>query len=61
MENEFGMTGALVGVAIIIVGFILVVFFKETQESKKDKLNKIKLDELCQKEIDKIKKRKKQV
>ena len=35
MENEFGMTGALVGVAIIVVGFILVVVLKETQESKK--------------------------
>ena len=44
MENEFGMTGALVGFAIIVVGFILVVFFEEIQE--KEKLAKIKLEEL---------------
>ncbi len=58
MENEYGMVGALVGVAIAIVGFILVVFFEEIQKSKKDKLNKIKLDEFYQKEIDEIKKEK---
>ena len=58
MENEFGMTGALVGVAIIVVGFILVVvlgkiFHEEIQEREKEKLAKIKLEE-----IDKIKKEK---
>lgn len=58
MENEHGMVGALVGVTIIIVGFILVVFFGEIQEREKEKLAKIKLDELYQKEIDKIKKEK---
>ena len=47
MENEFGMIGTLVGATIIIVGFILVVFL---QEREKEKLDKIKLDELCQKE-----------
>ena len=49
MENEFGMIGVLVGVAIIvvaIVGLTLVVLFEEIQKSKKDKLNKIKLEEI---------------
>ena len=51
MENEFGMTGALVGVAIIVVGFILVVvlgkiFHEEIQEREKEKLAKIKLEEI---------------
>lgn len=63
MENVYGMTGALVGVAIIVVGFILVVvlgkiFHEEIQERQKEKLAKIKLDEFYQKEIDKIKKEK---
>ena len=63
MENEFGMTGALVGVAIIVVGFILVVvlgkiFHEEIQEREKEKLAKIKLDEFYQKEINEIKKEK---
>ena len=52
MENEYGMIGALVGVAIIVVGFILVVFFREIQEREKEKLAKIKL------EIDEVKKEK---
>lgn len=51
MENEFGMIGALVGVAII-VGFILVVFL---QEREKEKLDKVKLDEFYQKKIDEVK------
>ena len=60
MENEYGMIGALVGVAIIIVGFVLVVvlgkiFHGEIQERQKDKLNKIKLDEFYQKKIDEVK------
>ena len=37
MENEFGMIGALVGVAIIVVGFILVVFLEDIQEREKEK------------------------
>ena len=52
MGNEFGMIGALVGVAIIIVGFILVVFL---QEREKEKLDKVKLDEFYQKKIDEVK------
>ena len=57
MENEFGMTGALVGVAIIVVGFILVVVLGKIfhEERQKDKLNKIKLDEFYQKKIDEVK------
>lgn len=58
MENEYGMIGALVGVTIIVVGFILVVFLGERQEREKEKLAKIKLDEFYQKEINKIKKEK---
>ena len=46
MENEYGMVGALVGVAIIVVGFILVVvlgkiFHEEIQERQKE-IDKIK-------------------
>ena len=52
MENEYGMIGALVGVAIIVVGFILVVFLGDIQEREKEKLAKIKL------EIDEVKKEK---
>ena len=52
MENEFGMTAALVGVTVIIVGFILVVFL---QEREKEKLDKVKLDEFYQKKIDEVK------
>ena len=53
MENEYGMIGALVGVAIIVVGFILVVFLGKIfhEERQKDKLNKIKLDEFYQKKL----------
>ena len=58
MENEYGMIGALVGVTIIVVGFILVVFLGERQEREKEKLAKIKLDEFYQKEINEIKKEK---
>ena len=58
MENEYGMIGALVGVTIIVVGFILVVFLGERQEREKEKLAKIKLDEFYQKEINEIKKKK---
>ena len=46
MENEYGMIGALVGVTIIVVGFILVVFLGERQEKEKEKLAKIKLEEI---------------
>ena len=62
MENEFGMTGALVGVAIIVVGFILVVvlgkiFLIERQEREKSK-HDIKEDILlpldCNKEKERI-------
>ncbi len=52
MENEFGITAALVGVTVIIVGFILVVFL---QEREKEKLDKVKLDEFYQKKIDEVK------
>ena len=45
MENEYGMVGALVGATAIIVGLILVVFFKERRERKKEKLDKVKLEE----------------
>ena len=58
MENEYGMIGALVGVTIIVVGFILVVFLGERQKREKEKLAKIKLDEFYQKEINEIKKEK---
>ena len=63
MENEFGMTGALVGVAIIVVGFILLVvvlgkiFLIERQEREKSK-HDIKEDILlpldCNKEKERI-------
>ena len=52
MENEFGITAALVGVTVIIVGFILVVFL---QEREKEKLDKVKLDEFYQKKINEVK------
>ena len=45
MENEYGMIGTLVGATAIIVGLILVVFFKERRERKKEKLDKVKLEE----------------
>ncbi len=50
MENEYGMIGALVGAAIIVVGFILVVLLgkillRERQEREKEKLDKVKLEE----------------
>ena len=45
MENEFGMIGALVGAAII-VGLILVMFLRDIQERKKEKLDKVKLEEI---------------
>ena len=49
MENEFRTVGALIGVAIVVVSFILVVLLgkillKERQEREKEKLAKIKLD-----------------
>ena len=49
MENEFRTVGALTGVAIVVVSFILVVLLgkillKERQEREKEKLAKIKLD-----------------
>ena len=71
MENEFGITAALVGVAsIIVLSFISVVFFREIKEREKEELAKIKackveldelyheLDELHQEKIDKTKKEK---
>ena len=45
MENEYGMIGTLVGATAIIVGLILVVFFKERRERKKEKLDKVKPEE----------------
>ena len=53
MENEYGMVGALVGVAIIVVGFILVVFLRDIQE-RTASLNAIKKRE--KEKLDKIKK-----
>ena len=46
MENEFGMIGTLIGATIIVVGLILVMFLRDTQERKKEKLDKVKLEEI---------------
>ena len=67
MENEYGMFGALVGVTIAIIGFILVVFLRDIQERtaslnaikkrEKEKLDKIKeLSEMYQERILELKK-----
>ena len=39
MENEHGVTETLFRVIIIVVGFILVGLFIETQERKKRKIS----------------------
>ena len=61
MENEFRTFGALIGVAIVVVSFILVVLLgkillKERQEREKEKLAKIKLDKQYRERILELKK-----
>lgn len=55
MENEFVVIGTLVGVAIIVLGIILVVFLKDIQERKKEELDKVKLEEINEIEKEKSK------